>query len=83
MPKNEEELAIKYLNFCKDGNLLPNIKFVRSENPKVSLIIPMYNEEKNIIKVLRSIQNQSLQEIEIVCVNDNSNDKTLSILKEM
>ena len=83
MPKNEEELAIKYLNFCKDGNLLPNIKFVRSENPKVSLIIPMYNEEKNIIKVLRSIQNQSLQEIEIVCVNDNSKDKTLKMLEDL
>ena len=43
----------------------------------------MYNEEKNIKACIRSIQNQSLQEIEIVCVNDNSNDKTLSILKEM
>ena len=43
----------------------------------------MYNEEKNIKPCIRSIQNQSLQEIEIVCVNDNSNDKTLSILKEM
>ena len=44
---------------------------------------PMYNEEKNILQVIRSIQNQSLQEIEILCINDNSNDKTLSVLKSL
>ena len=49
----------------------------------ISIIIPMYNEEKNILKIIRSIQNQSLQEIEILCVNDNSNDNTLSILTKL
>jgi glycosyltransferase involved in cell wall biosynthesis len=43
----------------------------------------MDNEEKNVLQVIRSIQNQSLQELEIVCINDNSNDKTLSILKSL
>ena len=82
MDEKEAEMAKKYLNFCKEGNLLPERKMVRTENPKISVIIPMYNEEKNILKVLRSIQNQSLQEIEIVCVNDNSKDKTLSMLED-
>jgi glycosyltransferase involved in cell wall biosynthesis len=72
-----------YITVFKDGNLLPNRKMVKCPNPKISLIIPMYNEEKNIIPVIRSIQNQNLQEIEIVCVNDNSNDKTLSILESL
>ena len=46
-------------------------------------ILLKYNEEKNILPCIRTIQNQNLQEIEIVCVNDNSNDKTLSILQSL
>ena len=70
-----------YITLCKNGVLLPGRKFVRSEKPKISVIIPMYNEQKNAQTVIRSVQNQSLQDIEIVCVNDNSNDKTLEILE--
>lgn len=39
--------------------------------------------QKKILPAIRSVQNQNLQEIEIVCVNDKSNDTTLSILKEL
>ena len=70
-----------YITLCKNGVLLPGRKFFRSEKPKISVIIPMYNEQKNAQTVIRSVQNQSLQDIEIVCVNDNSNDKTLEILE--
>ena len=70
-----------YVTLCKQGILLPGRKFVRSEKPKISVIIPMYNEEKNVKTIICSVQNQTLQDIEIVCVNDNSNDKTLEILE--
>ena len=83
MDKAMEMPFRNYVLFNKQGKLLPNRNFVRVEKPKISIIIPIYNEEKNIIKIIRSIQNQSLQEIEIVCVNDNSNDKTLSILTSL
>ena len=72
-----------YVTLCKQGLLLPGRKFVRSENPKISVIIPMYNEEKNALTIIRSVQNQTLQDLEIVCVNDNSNDKTLEILQSL
>ena len=72
-----------YVTLCKQGILLPGRKFVRSENPKISVIIPMYNEEKNASTIILSVQNQTLQDIEIVCVNDNSNDKTLEILESL
>jgi len=72
-----------YVTLCKKGVLLPGRKFVRSEKPKISVIIPMYNEEKNALTIVRSVQNQTLQDIEIVCVNDNSNDKTLEILESL
>lgn len=49
---------------------------------KVSVIIPIYNAEKYLKKCLDSIVNQTLKEIEIICVNDGSTDKSLEIIKE-
>ena len=51
-------------------------------NPKISIIIPVYNSEKYLSECLDSIINQTLKEIEIICVNDGSTDNSLSILKE-
>ena len=50
--------------------------------PKVSVIIPVYNTEKYLRECLDSVINQSLKEIEIICVNDGSTDNSLEILKE-
>lgn len=51
-------------------------------NIKISVIIPVYNGEKFIQECLDSITNQSLNEIEIICINDGSTDNTLDILNE-
>ena len=51
-------------------------------NPKISVIIPVYNGSDYIKECLDSIVNQTLREIEIICVNDGSTDNSLSILKE-
>jgi len=83
MDEKMEKPFREYISFNNQGALLPERKLQKFEKPKVSVVIPMYNEEKNVIQIIRSIQNQSLQEIEIVCVNDNSNDKTLSILNSL
>lgn len=50
--------------------------------PKVSVIIPVYNTEKYLRKCLDSVCNQTLSDIEIICVNDCSPDNSLDILKE-
>lgn len=83
LDKSKVDPIKEYVTTFRKGKLLPNRKFAKSENPKISIIIPMYNEEKNVLSVIRSIQNQNLQDIEIVCVNDNSNDNTLSILNKL
>ena len=83
MEESMEKPLRNYVSVCKQGQLLPGRKMERSDNPKISLILPMYNEEKNILPIIRSIQNQSLQELEILCINDNSKDKTLSVLKSL
>ena len=51
-------------------------------NPKISVIVPVYNIEKYLSECLDSIVNQTLKDIEIICVNDGSTDNSLVILKE-
>ena len=50
--------------------------------PKVSVIIPVYNVEQYLRECLDSVVNQTLKEIEIICVDDGSTDNSLEILKE-
>ena len=49
---------------------------------KVSVIVPIYNNEKYLKECLDSICNQTLDDIEIICVNDGSEDNSLKILEE-
>lgn len=50
--------------------------------PKVSVIVPVYNTEQYLRKCLDSIVNQTLQDIEIICVDDCSPDNSRDILRE-
>lgn len=50
--------------------------------PKVSIIVPVYNVEKYIKRCLQSLVDQSLEDIEIIVVNDGSKDKSEEIVKE-
>ena len=49
---------------------------------KISVIIPIYNAEKYLNECLDSICTQTLNDIEIICVNDGSTDSSLKILEE-
>ena len=48
---------------------------------KVSAILPVYNVENFLEKCMDSLVNQTLEDIEIICVNDGSSDSSLEILK--
>jgi glycosyltransferase involved in cell wall biosynthesis len=50
--------------------------------PKVSVIIPVYNTEKYLRECLDSVVNQTLKDIEIICVDDGSSDGSPCILEE-
>ena len=50
------------------------------ENKTVSVIIPVFNEEKTVEGVVKTVLNSDLVS-EIICVNDGSTDKSLEILK--
>ena len=49
---------------------------------KVSVIIPIYNMEKYLEQCLDSIMSQTLEEIEVICINDGSTDGSVEILKK-
>lgn len=49
---------------------------------KVSVIIPVFNVEKYLGECIESISNQSLEDIEIICIDDGSTDGSLNILNE-
>lgn len=49
-------------------------------HPKVSVIIPVYNTEKYVKESVESIMQQTLQNIEIIIINDGSTDNSLSVV---
>ena len=81
--KKQKKVLIKgrkYVNKCLKGD--NHKKYKRNENPKASVIIPVFNCMKTIKASLLSIQNQNLTKIEIILVNDFSQDNTSKIIKE-
>ena len=72
----------QYINDCINGVLYDNNKYKLSENPKISVIIPIYNKERFILRILRSIQNQSFKDIEIIFCDDFSNDNSTKLIEK-
>ena len=87
--KNEKKLNIQKVkreinSYIKDPVLSFNNKedFIKRENPKVSLIIPVYNKETFLLPLYKSIQNQSMKDIEIIFIDDNSSDNSVKLIEE-
>ena len=76
-------LYFKITNIAKEKS---EEKILKKSNisfrPKVSVIIPIYNVQDYLISCIESVVNQTLKEIEIICVNDGSTDDSLLILQE-
>ena len=72
----------KYIESCINGELLQNINIKNFLNPKISIIIPVYNKEKYILRILRSIQNQNFENIEIIFADDSSEDNSINLIEE-
>ena len=87
LPKNHRHL--RNMTFLMEtpkeefGNIIfnPESKLIE-KNIKVSVIIPCYNAERFLRECLDSILNQTLKEIEVICIDDGSTDSTIEILKE-
>lgn len=72
----------KLLSLIKDKNIAKIVSKFTKYKTKVSVIVPIYNVEPYIKRCLNSLTNQTLKDIEIICINDCSTDNSLDILKE-
>ena len=75
---------LKFLFFIYIYAQIINIVFqsiLITQEPKLSVIMPIYNGEKYINISLSSVQNQKFRDIEIIMVDDNSNDDSLKIIR--
>lgn len=80
--RNNQLNFSEYAKLCIEEKLINNTyKLKASNRPLISIIIPTFNNEKKIMKSIRSIQNQSLKNIEIIIVDDSSNDNSFKIFK--
>ena len=80
--KNIKAITVKNADGEPDTTAEILIQNKISYTPKVSVIIPVYNVENYLHQCLDSVCNQTLKEIEIICVDDGSTDSSLDILKE-
>lgn len=55
---------------------------LKNKKPLVSVIVPIYNSEEHLNICIDSIINQTYNNLEIICVDDGSTDKSLEILKK-
>ena len=58
------------------------VRHSKEKRPCVSIVVPVYNVEKYLSECMDSLVNQTLKNIEIVCVNDGSTDESLKILNK-
>ena len=78
---NDSEIK-KFWEINNNNILMNNEIYEKNKNPDISIIVLMYNQANCIHKCLRSIQNQSLKNIEIIIIDDCSIDNSIEIIEE-
>jgi cellulose synthase/poly-beta-1,6-N-acetylglucosamine synthase-like glycosyltransferase len=81
--KKKMKIMEKYFKICNNGIVLNKNEFKKVKEPKISIISPIYNKEKCILRFLRSIQNQFFDDIEIILIDDHSKDNTIKIIENI
>ena len=64
-----------FKNFRVEGSTI-------DQNPKISVVIPVYNTEQYLPECLNSVLNQTYKNLEVICVNDGSKDGSLKLLQD-
>ena len=80
---NEEYIKIEnYLKICRSSTNLNIMYKKESIEPKISIITPVYNTGKYVLTLLRSIQHQNFNNIEIILIDDYSKDHSVELIKK-
>ena len=73
----------KFFDICMNKTLINKKPFIKSNNPYISIVIPVYNVKDRLWSSIRSIQNQNITNLEIILVNDYSDNETYENLKKI
>ena len=72
----------EFINLAKEGIILYKDNLIKSENPKISVIIALFNRDEFIKPLIKSIQNQNFKDLEIIIVDDHSKDNSIKYIEE-
>ena len=67
---------------CNNKLIEANVKFKKSNHPDITVIITIYNQAHCIHRCLRSVQNQSLKNLEIIIIDDCSLDNSTDVIEK-
>ena len=73
----------EFYNICSREKLIDSKIYKASNNPLISIVLPVYNKKDEIIKSLRSIQNQSFKNFELIIIDDGSTDGVDELLENL
>ena len=65
-----------------DNHIIDNLHFTKKKHPIISVIVTFHNQAHCIHKCIKSIQNQSIKNLEIILVDDCSTDNSTEIISE-
>ena len=74
-----ESTSYNYYRLTQGAEPIPEKE--KDSKLKISVILPVYNTEKYLPQCLDSVLNQTLKEIELICIDDGSTDNSLNILE--
>ena len=78
-----QQIFYEFRRINSENKLLEeNPNFKKCNNPDVSVVMTMYNQAHCIYKGLRSVQNQSLKNIEIIIIDDCSEDNSTDVISK-
>lgn len=80
---NIDKILEEIKNFIPTISFENKADFKRKKNPKISLVLTLYNQSNHINFVYSSIQKQVLKDIEIIFVDDDSRDNTSKVIKKL
>lgn len=76
-------LILRMLVACYNYFSTPKLPLYRIGSPyRISILIPVRNEEMTIISLLQSIADQNYSNFEVIILNDNSTDNTLALVED-
>ena len=70
-------------NYISSTSPEEDCRTAKDNMPTISVVIPAYNAERTILETIKSVQQQTFSDFEIIVINDGSEDKTLELLSQV